>query len=67
MARREIGVLASSKPTGRAHRIIAPAEQEKLVRYSRKATDYSVLDTQGKSESSFEGLMFLINRKMTYI
>ena len=47
MARREIGVLASSKPTGRAHRIIAPAEQEKLVRYSRKATDYSVLDSQG--------------------
>ena len=47
MARREIGVLASSKPTGRTHRIIAPAEQEKLVRYGRRPTDYFLLDSIG--------------------
>lgn len=47
VARREIGVLASSKPTGRTHRIIAPAEQEKLLRYTRRTTDYSVLDNLG--------------------
>lgn len=47
VARREIGVLAATKPTGRAHRIIAPAEQEKLIRYTRRATDYSVLDNLG--------------------
>ena len=48
VARREIGVLASSKSTGRTHRIIAPAEQEKPVRYSRRTTDYSLLDQLGK-------------------
>lgn len=47
VARREIGVLASTKSTGRTHRIIAPAEQEKPVRYSRRTTDYSLLDQLG--------------------
>lgn len=47
VARREIGVLASSKPTGRTHRIIAPAEREKLLRYGRRTTDYSLLDNIG--------------------
>ena len=47
MARREIGVLASSKMTGRTHRIIAPAEQEKAMRYARRPTDYSILDNIG--------------------
>ncbi|XP_074623050.1 abl interactor 1-like [Acropora palmata] len=47
VARREIGVLAATKPTGRAHRIIAPAEQEKVIRYTRRATDYSILDNLG--------------------
>lgn len=47
MARREIGVLASSKMTGRTHRIIAPAEQEKAMRYARRTTDYSILDNIG--------------------
>ena len=48
VARREIGVLATSKNTGRTHRIIAPAEQEKPRRYSRKPIDYSLLDDIGK-------------------
>ncbi|KAJ7389821.1 Abl interactor 2 [Desmophyllum pertusum] len=47
VARREIGVLATSKPTGRTHRIIAPADQEKLMKYSRRPTEYSILDELG--------------------
>ena len=53
MARREIGVLASSKPTGRTHRIIAPAEREKLLRYGRRTTDYSLLDNIGNCQGCF--------------
>ncbi|XP_048580268.1 abl interactor 1 isoform X2 [Nematostella vectensis] len=47
IARREIGVLATSKNTSRTHKIIAPAKQEKPERYSRKPIDYSILDDIG--------------------
>lgn len=47
MARRGIGTLASSKPTGRGIKIMAPPEQEKAARYSRQAIDYSALDHLG--------------------
>ena len=48
VARREIGVLATSKNTTRTHKIIAPAKQEKPERYSRKPVDYSILDDVGE-------------------
>jgi len=63
VARREIGVLASSKATGRTHRIIAPAEQEKLVRYGRRTTDYSILDHLGKIIFLYNSLLALLNRQ----
>lgn len=47
MARRGIGILASSKATGRTRKIMVPPEQEKPVRFSRRATDYSLLDHLG--------------------
>jgi hypothetical protein len=49
VARREIGVLATSKNTTRTHKIIAPAKQEKAERYTRKPVDYSILDDIGKA------------------
>ena len=59
VARREIGVLATSKTTGRTHRIIAPAEQEKAKRYMRKPTDFTILDDIGKTCSlHFQFLAF---------
>uniref|UniRef100_A0A1A8LK96 Abl-interactor 2a n=5 Tax=Nothobranchius TaxID=28779 RepID=A0A1A8LK96_9TELE len=47
VARREIGILTTNKNTSRAHKIIAPANQERPVRYIRKPIDYSVLDDTG--------------------
>lgn len=47
VARREIGVLTTSKNTTRQHRIIAPANQERPIKYIRKPIDYSVLDDVG--------------------
>lgn len=52
VARREIGLLAATKSTGRTHRVIAPAEQEKMIRYTRRATDYSILDSLGNFQVS---------------
>lgn len=47
VARRGIGTLASSKPTGRGLKITAAPEQEKPASYSSKAIDFSALDHLG--------------------
>ncbi|KAK2888914.1 hypothetical protein Q8A67_014289 [Cirrhinus molitorella] len=47
VARREIGILTTNKNTSRTHKIIAPANPERPVRYIRKPIDYSQLDDVG--------------------
>jgi len=47
VARREIGVLTTNKNTTRQHKIIAPANPEKPMKYTRKQIDYAVLDEIG--------------------
>ncbi|XP_026074551.1 abl interactor 2-like isoform X9 [Carassius auratus] len=47
VARREIGILTTNKNTSRTHKIIAPANPERPVRYIRKPMDYSSLDDIG--------------------
>ncbi|XP_023679214.1 abl interactor 1a isoform X9 [Paramormyrops kingsleyae] len=47
VARREIGILTTNKNTSRTHKIIAPANVERPVRYIRKPIDYTVLDDVG--------------------
>ncbi|XP_017157362.1 abl interactor 1a isoform X5 [Poecilia reticulata] len=47
VARREIGILTTNKNTARTHKIIAPANLERPVRYIRKPIDYNVLDDVG--------------------
>ncbi|XP_076871754.1 abl interactor 2b isoform X8 [Brachyhypopomus gauderio] len=47
VARREIGILTTNKNTSRTHKIIAPANPERPVRYIRKSIDYSLLDDVG--------------------
>lgn len=47
VARREIGILTINKNTARTHKIIAPANMERPVRYIRKPIDYNVLDDVG--------------------
>ncbi|XP_034042830.1 abl interactor 2-like isoform X2 [Thalassophryne amazonica] len=47
VARREIGILTTNKNTTRSHKIIAPANPERPVRYIRKPIDYGVLDDIG--------------------
>uniref|UniRef100_A0A8C2FVE4 Abl interactor 2 n=1 Tax=Cyprinus carpio TaxID=7962 RepID=A0A8C2FVE4_CYPCA len=47
VARREIGILTTNKNTSRTHKIIAPANPERPVRYIRKPIDYSTLDDIG--------------------
>ncbi|XP_035265970.1 abl interactor 2-like isoform X14 [Anguilla anguilla] len=47
VARREIGILTTNKNTSRTHKIIAPANPERPVRYIRKPVDYNVLDDIG--------------------
>ncbi|XP_032362440.1 abl interactor 2b isoform X10 [Etheostoma spectabile] len=47
VARREIGILTTNKNTSRTHKIIAPANPERPVRYIRKPIDYSMLDDMG--------------------
>ena len=48
VARREIGVLTSSKNFSRGHKIVAPAQQEKPKRYKRVEIDFSELDDIGE-------------------
>ncbi|XP_051909914.1 abl interactor 1a isoform X13 [Hippocampus zosterae] len=47
VARREIGILTTNKNTARTHKIIAPANVERPVRYIRKPIDYALLDDVG--------------------
>ncbi|KAJ8375818.1 hypothetical protein SKAU_G00063980 [Synaphobranchus kaupii] len=47
VARREIGILTTNKNTARTHKIIAPGNMERPVRYIRKPIDFTVLDDVG--------------------
>uniref|UniRef100_A0AAV2JZP6 t-SNARE coiled-coil homology domain-containing protein n=1 Tax=Knipowitschia caucasica TaxID=637954 RepID=A0AAV2JZP6_KNICA len=47
VARREIGILTTNKNTCRSHKIVAPSNPERPVRYVRKNIDYSGLDDIG--------------------
>ncbi|XP_035226291.1 abl interactor 2-like isoform X2 [Stegodyphus dumicola] len=47
VARREIGILTTNKNTTRQHKILAPANQERPIKYIRKPVDYTVLDDIG--------------------
>ncbi|TNN74110.1 Abl interactor 2 [Liparis tanakae] len=47
VARREIGILTTNKNTTRSHKIVAPANPERPVRYIRKPIDYNMLDDIG--------------------
>ncbi|XP_061547605.1 abl interactor 2-like isoform X1 [Phycodurus eques] len=47
VARREIGVLTANKNAGHAHKIVAPADPEKLLRYIRKPVNFGALDHVG--------------------
>ncbi|XP_035860011.1 abl interactor 2-like isoform X5 [Sander lucioperca] len=47
VARREIGILTTNKNTARSHKIVAPSNTERPVRYIRKPIDYNVLDDIG--------------------
>ncbi|XP_038862555.1 abl interactor 2-like, partial [Salvelinus namaycush] len=47
VARREIGILTTNKNTSRTHKIVAPANPERPVRYICKPIDYNVLDDIG--------------------
>lgn len=47
VARREIGVLTTNKSNARQHRIIAPANLERPIKYIRKPIDYASLDDVG--------------------
>ncbi len=50
VARREIGVLTTTKALPRQHKIITPDLQEKPQKYIRRQIDYSLLDELGKQE-----------------
>lgn len=59
VARREIGILTTNKNTSRTHKIIAPGNMERPVRYIRKPIDYTLLDDVGhgvKVRMTFENL-----------
>ncbi|XP_034741073.1 abl interactor 2-like isoform X4 [Etheostoma cragini] len=47
VARREIGILTTNKNTARSHKIVAPSNLERPVRYIRKPIDYNMLDDIG--------------------
>lgn len=47
VARREIGLFTANKRPGRIPKIIYPTNPEKLMKYVRKAIDYSILDDVG--------------------
>ena len=56
VARREIGALTASKNVTRGHKIVAPAQQEKIKRYKREEIDYSTLDDIGKPNANVVNL-----------
>ncbi|XP_070535989.1 abl interactor 2-like isoform X2 [Ptychodera flava] len=47
VARREIGVLTTTKNVTRTHKIIAPAQPERPIKYVRKPIDFTSLDEIG--------------------
>lgn len=47
VARREIGVLTTSKSCPRTHKIVAPSNSEKQQKYKSTPIDYTVLDDLG--------------------
>ncbi|KAG8189439.1 hypothetical protein JTE90_012512 [Oedothorax gibbosus] len=47
IARREIGILTTSKNTTRMHKILSPSNQERPIKYIRKPIDYTILDNIG--------------------
>ncbi|XP_054712357.1 abl interactor 2-like isoform X2 [Uloborus diversus] len=47
VARREIGILSTNKNTTRQHKILAPANQERPIKYIRKPVDFTILDDIG--------------------
>ncbi|KAF3843745.1 hypothetical protein F7725_002594 [Dissostichus mawsoni] len=47
VARREIGILTTNKNTTRSHKIVAPSNPERPVRFIRKPIDFNVLDDIG--------------------
>ncbi|XP_037095809.1 abl interactor 2-like isoform X2 [Syngnathus acus] len=47
VARREIGVLTTNKNASRAHKIVAPTNPERPLRYVRKPLDFGALDDVG--------------------
>ncbi|GIY00259.1 abl interactor 2 [Caerostris darwini] len=52
IARREIGILTTNKNTTRQHKILAPANQERPIKYIRKPIDYTILDDIGHGVKS---------------
>ncbi|XP_074550475.1 abl interactor 2-like isoform X1 [Halichoeres trimaculatus] len=63
VARREIGILTTNKNTTRAHKIVAPPNPERPVRYIRKPIDYGVLDDIGHGVKWL--LRFKVNGQQT--
>uniref|UniRef100_A0A3B4CIV2 Abl interactor 1 n=1 Tax=Pygocentrus nattereri TaxID=42514 RepID=A0A3B4CIV2_PYGNA len=55
VARREIGILTTNKNTSRTHKIIAPGNMERPVRYIRKPIDYTLLDDVGHGVKVSQG------------
>uniref|UniRef100_A0A8C5ST19 t-SNARE coiled-coil homology domain-containing protein n=1 Tax=Laticauda laticaudata TaxID=8630 RepID=A0A8C5ST19_LATLA len=66
VARREIGILTTNKNTSRTHKIIAPANLERPVRYIRKPIDYTILDDigHGVKHSSRNDKKYLFSREL---
>lgn len=66
VARREIGILTTNKNTSRTHKIIAPANPERPVRYIRKPIDYSLLDDVGHGVKVHRSEMLTCNRNNVF-
>ena len=47
VARREIGVLASSKNIARAQKVVAPSQKERPQRFVRSPINFNILDHIG--------------------
>uniref|UniRef100_A0A673CSS5 Abl-interactor 2a n=1 Tax=Sphaeramia orbicularis TaxID=375764 RepID=A0A673CSS5_9TELE len=60
VARREIGILTTNKNTCRSHKIVAPANPERPVRYIRKPIDYNVLDDIGHAPPFFRSVFLFV-------
>uniref|UniRef100_A0A8D3DV36 Abl interactor 1-like n=1 Tax=Scophthalmus maximus TaxID=52904 RepID=A0A8D3DV36_SCOMX len=65
VARREIGILTTNKNTSRTHKIIAPGNMERPVRYIRKPIDYTLLDDVGHGVKTLNSLYLSLCRRNT--